>query len=170
MIALGMAPGAHVDGFAFEHLRGIDAGALTRIQDGEGRPDASQTEAKIGACDLTDLSLRGMRANFAAQGVSDRIESWKGDAGGLDHVDVGSYPLIVTNPPYAIRVGNPRAIRALYGRFAKAAMDKGVERLVVTTPRSAWIVESLQQAGFRIGEARRILYGALPSTVIVANS
>ncbi len=170
MIALGVSPGAHVDGFAFERLRCIAAGALTRVQEGEPRQGASQSEAKIAASDLTDRSHRGMRDNFAAQGVADRIESWKGDAGELDHVEVGSYPLIVTNPPYAIRVGRPGAVRALYGRFAIAAMDKGVTRLVVTTPRSAWMIESLRQAGFQVGEVRRILYGALPSTVIVAHA
>ena len=111
-----------------------------------------------------------MCGNFAVQGVADRIDAWQDDAGLLENVEPGSYRLIVTNPPYAIRVGSPRVVRELYGRFPQAAMDKGVEEIVVTTPRSAWMVESLQQAGYRIREVRRILYGALPSTVVVATS
>ena len=170
MIADAILPGDHVDSFAYERIACIGTATV-----GRGAMVAAETQslpasACMGACDLSPKSLQGMRENFRVQGVAGRITSWLDDATALDGVQPGTYHSIVSNPPYAMRVGNPRVVKALYERFPKVAMDKGVKEIVVTTPRSEWMVPALQSAGYEIREVRGIVYGALSSTVISADA
>ncbi len=168
MVAEGIPPGAHVEGFAYDRVRCFDRESAARVAYEAPHGLGTWRSSQLGGCDTSPKSVLGMRDNFAAQGHMSRIKSWQDDAGSLQGVVAGRYQLIVTNPPYALRIGSPRVVRELYDRFPKAAMDKGIHEIVVTTPRSAWMVQSLQGSGYEIVEVRRILYGARSSTVIRA--
>ncbi len=161
-------PSAHFhDGFAFERLHCIADGAFDRVRE-KALAEVVESSTKLGACDMHPRSVEGMRGNFAAQGLADDIQAWEDMAEALDGVDEGDYHTIVTNPPYGIRIGNPRAVRRLYDGFPMAAMDKGVREIVVTTPRQANICHSLTDAGYKVKEQRHFLYGGLWSWVVRA--
>ncbi len=161
-------PSAHFhDGFAFERLHCIEDGTFDRVRE-KALAEVVESNTKLGACDMHPRSVEGMRGNFAAQGIANDIHAWEDMAETLDGVEEGEYHTIVTNPPYGIRIGNPRATRRLYAAFPQAAMDKGVREIVVTTPRRENICHALSDAGYEVTEQRHFLYGGLWSWIVRA--
>lgn len=167
MMARRIPSGYFRDEWAFERLHCIDDGAFARVRE-KALSGIVPSETKLGACDKYPRSVEGMRGNFAAQGLFDDIHAWEDMAETLDRVEVGEYDTLVTNPPYGIRIGNPRVVRRLYDAFPKAAMDKGIREIVVTTPRRAYICDGLIAAGYEIAESRQIRYGGLWSWIVRA--
>jgi 23S rRNA G2445 N2-methylase RlmL len=167
MMARDMPAGYFRDKWAFERLRCIDDGVFAQVRD-RALSSIVPSETKIGACDKYLRSVEGMRGNLTAQGLADDIHTWEDMAETLAGVEVGEYDTLVTNPPYGVRIGNPRVVRRLYDAFPKAAMDKGIREIVVTTPRQANICNALTEAGYEVVEQRQFLYGGLWSWIVRA--
>ncbi len=155
------------DAFAFERLHCIDDAAWARVR-AEALAGIVPSSVRLGACDKYPRSVEGMRGNFAEQGLADDIRVWEDMAETLDGIEVGEYDTLVTNPPYGIRIGNPRVVRRLYDAFPMAALDKGIREIVVTTPRRTFICEALTGAGYDVVETREIRYGGLWSWIVRA--
>mgnify|MGYP006419659151 FL=1 len=161
-------PSGHFrDSFAFERLHCVDEGSYARVR-AEALSQIVPCSTKLGACDKYARSVEGMRGNFAEQGFGDDIRTWEDMAETLDGIEVGEYDTLVTNPPYGVRIGNPRVVRRLYDAFPIAAMDKGIREIVVTTPRQANICHALTAAGYKVVEQRHFLYGGLWSWIVRA--
>ncbi|GIX06988.1 MAG: hypothetical protein KatS3mg115_1391 [Candidatus Poribacteria bacterium] len=134
----------------------------------EAERNVRPCDVRIGACDHSPKNVRGMLANFQAFGIAGEVRVWQDDARLLKGVQAGEYRLIVTNPPYGLRIGNPRVVRELYRAFPLAAQDRGVEEIVLITPQRGWAQESLEAAGYRITETFRFLYGSLETFLLRA--
>lgn len=120
-IAHGVAPGAQRR-FAFEKLRGFDAQAWRRLQaTAAARPAPNPRPAIFGA-DLYGEALKRARANLAAAGF-DEAATLK-QANMLELSAPCPHGVLVTNPPYGVRLGAQEELAALYPRIGDALKKK----------------------------------------------
>jgi tRNA (guanine6-N2)-methyltransferase len=117
--------------------------------------DMNRNAVGLKGVDISPKHLRGARLNARAAFVEDTISLERGDAARLG----GEIPnLVVTNPPYGLRVGRAGHLDAIYRGFASALADRTGTQLVIISayPR---LDEAL--ADLKLLEDRRILYGDL---------
>jgi putative N6-adenine-specific DNA methylase len=100
-LALGRAPGALRQGWAFERLPGFDARAFERIRR-EPIP-APGPDVRLVGNDSSGEALRAARANLEKAGVIDRATFTRGDASALEPPPEPG--LVVVNPPHGERIG-----------------------------------------------------------------
>ncbi|MBW7922306.1 MAG: class I SAM-dependent RNA methyltransferase [Rubellimicrobium sp.] len=120
-IAAGLAPG-RARGFAFEHLAGFDAAAwdamraaaVVPVPQGPPRFHGSDRNAGAVAIARRNAARAGVEAacTFRAAAISD-LTPPQGPPG-----------LILTNPPWGTRIGERRALFALYGAFGQVLRER----------------------------------------------
>ena len=99
--ALGVAPGALRERWAFERLPGFDAAAFSRLQS-EPLP-APGPDVHLYGNDLAPAALRAARVNLDGAGLAGRATLLRGDFRELSPPAEGP-GLVVINPPYGERV------------------------------------------------------------------
>lgn len=115
-IASGRPPGV-ARGFGFERLRGHDAALWRTLRDARTASPGAAAPA-IHARDRDEERVAAARRNAAAAGVEDMI-AW-------ECADVSAAPppaaagLLLSNPPYGVRLGSGAELDAWYGRFGSA--------------------------------------------------
>jgi putative N6-adenine-specific DNA methylase len=114
-IAAGLAPG-RARAFAFEQLAGFDAEAWARMK-AEAAP-AIPTGPRFFGSDRDAGAVAASRANAARAGVAELCDFRQGAIGDLARPE-GPPGLVMVNPPYGGRIGNPRLLRALYGTLGQ---------------------------------------------------
>lgn len=117
--------------------------------------------------DRSPRHIEGARLNSHAARVAGRIRFIVGDATRL-HKYVSSVDVIVTNPPYGIRMGSPRQVRRVYRGFVDSASLVVRKRLTVITPDHRFFRGLLEERGWRIVHERRVAHGSLYPHIIVA--
>ncbi len=127
-------------------------------------------DARIVCVDKNPRHIAGARLNAAAARVLDRVEFIVGDARRLeDYLDLGSVDYVASNPPYGIRMGDPRSVRRLYSEFIPSlytVMRPGGRAALVTT-ESAHAIRVARSAGFRVAHVRRVRHGDLWVSLII---
>ncbi len=86
--------------------------------------------------DINPVHVKGAKMNAIAANVYNRIEFMVGDASKIHEYVKTSIDRIISNPPYGIRVGNPRAIRELYKEFiinAPKVLSENATITLITT-------------------------------------
>jgi tRNA (guanine6-N2)-methyltransferase len=79
-------------------------------------------DLQIVASDYSEEAIEGAHKNIAAADVGDRISIDRHDLNDLSRIhQEGSFDLIVTNPPYGIRVGQGMNFFAFYTTFLRTA-------------------------------------------------
>jgi putative N6-adenine-specific DNA methylase len=103
--------------FAFEHWRELDAGLWQSVRrDAEARI-LPKAPAPILASDRDAGAMEATRANAARAGVADDLEIRQC---ALSAVAPPSGPgLLLTNPPYGLRIGEVTQLRDLYARLGQ---------------------------------------------------
>ncbi|MEM0088515.1 MAG: tRNA (guanine(6)-N2)-methyltransferase [Archaeoglobaceae archaeon] len=112
--------------------------------------------------------LEGAVENAKNAGVADAIEFSIGDATKLE----GKYDVVVTNPPYGLRIHRKGAIEKLYREFAisaKKVMSKD-SRLVVITSEYEVFRRVAEEAGFSLVHERFVKYGGLLTKIMIFTS
>ena len=110
--------------------------------------------------------VRGCKENVKSAGAG-RVRCFRWDATRLE--DLPFTPsFIVTNPPYGLRIANPRAVYELYAGFAESARIAGVEEIVLITTKWKKMRGFLEGSGFSVELRGDILYGRLPVKLMVA--
>ncbi len=115
--------------------------------------------------------LRGAVMNAHAARLAGRIEFIPGDATRLeDYLEPESIDVVVSNPPYGIRMGDPGFIRRLYKRLAPSLYNtmKPGGRAVLITADARSLARELANAGFKITHRRRVRHGDLWATILKA--
>ncbi len=115
--------------------------------------------------DLFEKHVKGARINAESAGVDVHFFRW--DARRIHELPF-TPDVIVTNPPYGLRIANPRVVLRLYDGFARSASLAGVERVVALSARWAELAESLETAGYSVEKVRGVLYGRLHTAIIRA--
>lgn len=109
--------------------------------------------------------LEGAIRNAENAGVADTITFSQGDATKIE----GIYDVIITNPPYGLRIWKKGMIRKLYEKFAEAARDcmHDESRLVVITAEHRIFGDCASKAGLSLLHERFVKYGGLLTKVMV---
>jgi putative N6-adenine-specific DNA methylase len=154
-IGAGLAPGLGRE-FAFVHLGRYDARRWQALCDGARNRREGVEPLRIYASDKDGRAVERARANARAAGVGGIVRLRTVDV--LDLSPPAEAGVIVTNPPYGVRLDEASALAAFYPRFG----DVLKQRFAGWT---AWVLTADRELARRIGlrPTRRIpLYnGAL---------
>ncbi len=126
-ISAGLAAG-RARGFAFEHLATFDqaAWAETRgLADAQLRDLATKTEpmARFFGRDRDEGAITLSRTNAEAAGVAALVEFKVQTITELTP-PAGPPGLVLVNPPYGDRIGDPERLKALYSAFGRTLMSR----------------------------------------------
>nr|MBL8455279.1 class I SAM-dependent RNA methyltransferase [Zoogloeaceae bacterium] len=113
-MALDVAPGLG-RGFAFEKLRNFDARAWTALRSAAESRRRAPRALQIFGTDIVGDQLRRARVNLQAAGLADCVSLRRSDF--LDLSPPAAAGVLVTNPPYGVRIGEEDALAALYPRI-----------------------------------------------------
>ncbi len=114
-MALDVAPGLARNRIGAEGWRGHDSRLWSRIvREAKERREAARERApRIFACDASAAAVAGARANFARAAVARVVDLSLAELSGL-RAPEGPAGIVVTNPPYGERLGEPGELGALY--------------------------------------------------------
>lgn len=116
-IALDFAPGLGRH-FAFERLRHLDRAAWAGVRRAaEARRHAPRALPIFGS-DIVGEQLRRTRTNLEAAGLADCVSLERADL--LERMPPAAAGVMVTNPPYGVRIGEAEELAALYPRLGDA--------------------------------------------------
>lgn len=116
-IALDIAPGLGRN-FAFERFRHFDRATWTSVRKAAETRRKSPRPLRIYGSDVVGEQVRRSRVNLQAAGLADCVT--------LDRVDFlareapAEEGVMVTNPPYGVRIGEAEELAALYPQFGDA--------------------------------------------------
>ncbi|AEM38044.1 rRNA (guanine-N(2)-)-methyltransferase [Pyrolobus fumarii 1A] len=117
-------------------------------------------DARAICSDFNPLHIRGAKMNAMAARVYKRMKFYVHDARRISEV-VKSVDRIVLNPPYGIRLGNPRDIRALYTDFLREISRLDFRRLVMITTEHVHVKNVAERIGLKIVHERVVAHGNL---------
>ncbi|MET1101687.1 MAG: THUMP domain-containing protein [Pyrodictiaceae archaeon] len=117
--------------------------------------------------DVNKSYLKGAMMNAIAARVSSRIRFGLIDAKEL-HKHYNSIDIIVTNPPYGIRMGSPGRIKELYEKFVAAAARVLNKSLVIISAEHRFLKNLLTENGLSIVHERDVAHGGLWLKIIKA--
>lgn len=116
-IALDVAPGLGRD-FAFEKMRNFDRAAWTAMRKAAEERRKPARPLAIYGSDLVPEQVRRARVNLEAAGVADCVRLMSAD---ILEVDAPAESgVMVTNPPYGVRLGEESELAAFYPEMADA--------------------------------------------------
>ena len=121
MIALDIAPGGRRN-FAFERLKNFDRAAWETIKTAALAREKPRAPLPIYGGDLYGDELKNARTNLNAAGL-DGVVSFK-QANVLEMPAPASNGVIVTNPPYGVRLGTTEDLAAFYPQLGDALKRK----------------------------------------------
>lgn len=116
-IAAGLKPGRSRS-FAFEQLVGFDAAAWRHLR--ESGP-ATQTDIRCFGSDRDAGAVEMSRANAERAGVA-AFTDFRQRAISDIAAPEGAPGLVIVNPPYGTRIGDRKALRALYGALGRVLL------------------------------------------------
>ena len=126
--------------------------------------------SRITCMDKDPHHIEGARLNAIAARVEGRIDFRVGDARRMHEIlGESSVDVVVTNPPYGIRLGDPEAVRSLYRAFAKSlalALAPGGRAAIITT-EPEYLASHASKWGLRLAHARRVRHGDLWASIII---
>jgi putative N6-adenine-specific DNA methylase len=128
MKAMNIAPGLN-RGFAFEAWGSGQKTAADAARR-EAKAAIREAEADILASDIDEDALKLARIHIKKAGLEGRIALKRADAGKLDLRDAKG--VLVTNPPYAVRMGQANEVHTLYGRMGEAFLQKGLKLYILS--------------------------------------
>jgi putative N6-adenine-specific DNA methylase len=110
-IALQIAPGLGRS-FAFDKLKNFDARRWRDLKRETAARRAPTVPLALYGSDISDEVLKAARANFAAAGLEKAVTFKRSDV--LEITAPGREGVIITNPPYGVRLGEQQALAEFY--------------------------------------------------------
>lgn len=116
-IALDVAPGLGRR-FGFEKLKNFDRATWAKLREAAQARCKPPRELEIYGSDIVSAQLRKTEENLASAGLSDCVRVMRADILELDPpADSG---VMVTNPPYGVRIGEESELAELYPQLGDA--------------------------------------------------
>ena len=157
MLMNNVAPGMHRH-FAAEAFPAVGAARFAAARE-EAADLITRTGFEVFASDIDPAMIAAATENARAAGVADTVKVFEADARKISAA--GRRGTIVTNPPYGQRLGERRAVEALY-------RDIGV-RFRSLSPWQVYIITSDQDFEFYYGKRadkkRKLYNGMIPCTL-----
>ncbi|MDB5811316.1 MAG: putative methylase [Betaproteobacteria bacterium] len=124
LIALNIAPGAR-RAFAFEKLRNFNAPQWQKLKDAATAREAPRAGAvSIYGADLYGDELKNARDNITAAGLTEVIQLKQANV--LEIPAPAASGVIVTNPPYGVRLAEAQDLAELYPQLGNALKQRFV--------------------------------------------
>ncbi len=127
-------------------------------------------DSRILCIDKNPSYIRGAIENALAARVYERITFITGDSTRLEElVDPDSVDVVASNPPYGIRMGDPRMVRRVYKGLARGlayALTPGGRAAIITT-ESSYMEKVARAEGLRLAHARKVRHGDLWASILV---
>ncbi len=164
MMAGNVPPGKFRDEFAFTRIFGDEL--LEEVKGYRENLEVS-TPTLIGI-ERFEKHIRGAKQILEFTGF-DFVKLMKGDATRLDEfLDAGGVDVLITNPPYGLRIGKKGIIQDLYSGFLNSASRvlKDGGRIVMITPEKELVRSLAESAGYSV-EERPISYGGIDAGIFV---
>jgi putative N6-adenine-specific DNA methylase len=123
--AIGLArniPPGHKRAFAFEKLKNFDAAAWKRAKDAAARGMQADRPVRLFGSDLYGDALKLARINLEAMGFAD-VASLK-QANVLEISAPAESGVLLTNPPYGVRLGEQDELAAFYPKLGDVLKKK----------------------------------------------
>lgn len=121
LIARRIPPG-HARRFAFERWPGADLAALERIRTRALERVLPRVATAILGSDRDAGAIESAGANAVRAGVAEAIEFRRAPLSAVE--PTGTPGLLLTNPPYGVRVGERRPLRDLYAQLGNVARQR----------------------------------------------
>ena len=121
MIALDIAPGAR-RGFGFEKLKNFDGTAWQQLKAEAQSREQPRRELPIYGSDMYGDELKTARANLAAAELEGFIQLKQANV--LEVPAPAASGVIVTNPPYGVRLGDTGELADFYPKLGDALKQK----------------------------------------------
>ncbi len=123
LVALNIAPGARRS-FAFEKLKNFDSKAWDklRLAAKANRNPVQRRSAQIFGADLYGDELKTARENIAAAGLQDQIQLKQANV--LEIPAPADSGVIVTNPPYGVRLSEAHELAEFYPKLGNALKQR----------------------------------------------
>ncbi len=160
MMGRNIAPQKLRDFFQFVKIYGMDL--LEEVREETSKLECHDEIMLLGIERFRKHILGGIR-NAERAGVGDTVHFIQGDATKLC---VRSADIIVTNPPYGLRIAKKGVIEELYYGFLKSARDVA-EKVVVITAEIEFMKNSISKNDYEVLEERWVKYGGLDTKVFV---
>lgn len=116
LIARQIAPGGFRKHFAFEKLKNFDAPTFDKIMEEVSELETPDVSIKFYGFDQDRESIRIAKANAKRAGVDDLIEFKQRDI--TQFTPPAPKGIIITNPPYGMRMGDNAQLEWVYKDFA----------------------------------------------------
>jgi len=113
LMARGIPPGGRRE-FAFRHLRNFDSSAWGRIQHAAHKTLSGKHHVEIFGYDHDAQALSMTRSNLQNIGLGD-VQLKQADV--LDITPPATTGVMITNPPYGVRMGSLAALEQWYPKF-----------------------------------------------------
>lgn len=120
-MAAGLAPGRGRS-FAFEQLAGFDAGEWAAMRAAAARP-APQGPPRFHGSDRNAGAVAMARRNAERAGVGAACNFHAAPISDISPPE-GPPGLVITNPPWGTRIGERKALFALYGSFGRVLTER----------------------------------------------
>jgi putative N6-adenine-specific DNA methylase len=117
LIALDIAPGSRRS-FGFERLHGFDAPLWQRIRDAARARERPRDARPIFGADLYGEALKTARTSLEAAGLAEVVSLKQANVLELPPPAAGG--VMVTNPPYGVRMGEDEDLAAFYPKLGDA--------------------------------------------------
>jgi putative N6-adenine-specific DNA methylase len=121
MIALDMAPGLNRS-FGFEKLQGFDQKAWQALREKAQERKKISIKTDIYGSDLYGEALKLARANLAALGLENAVSLKQANV--LEMPAPADSGILITNPPYGVRLSEQQELAEFYPRLGDALKKK----------------------------------------------
>jgi putative N6-adenine-specific DNA methylase len=121
LTALDIAPGAR-RGFGFEKLKNFDRKLWDKLKSDTLARERPRTSLPIYGSDLYGEELKTARANLARAGLEDVIRLKQANV--LEISTPAASGVIVTNPPYGVRLGDTSELAEFYPKLGDLLKQK----------------------------------------------
>jgi putative N6-adenine-specific DNA methylase len=121
MIALDMAPGLNRS-FGFEKLQGFDQKAWQALREKAQERKKISIKTDIYGSDLYGEALKLARANLAALGLENAVSLKQANV--LEMPAPADSGILITNPPYGVRLSEQQELAEFYPRMGDALKKK----------------------------------------------
>jgi putative N6-adenine-specific DNA methylase len=108
--------------FAFEKLRNFDAAEWVRLMGNAEAQIRNDSRTPIFGSDLFGDALKLARENLAAAGLADAVSLKQANV--LEISAPAAEGVLVTNPPYGVRLGEQESLAAFYPQLGNALKKK----------------------------------------------
>ncbi|AEF95679.1 tRNA (guanine(6)-N2)-methyltransferase [Methanotorris igneus] len=166
MIKRNIPPGKFRDDFAFIKIFGREA-----LDEIKSQIVENKKMLKLYGVEKFKKHISGAVKNAENVGVVDTIKFIEGDATELEKIDYlkDGVDVVITNPPYGIRIGGKKMVRNLYNNFLNSLkkITHDDSRIIIITAEDKILRNAAINNNYKIKEEFRVMYGGLDTVVFV---